>query len=104
MEKEANLKAVEESKAHYKLQTEQLHKAEEKASQVSTLEKEVAQLQLLLEQRKERTSTDSSKVDPAKQEMLKQQVMQVQMNADYQSMQYQNDIIKFKMQIRELET
>jgi len=36
--------------------------------------------------------------------MLKQQVMQVQMNADYQSMQYQNDIIKFKMQIRELET
>jgi len=26
------------------------------------------------------------------------------MNADYQSMQYQNDIIKYKMQVRELET
>ena len=35
--------------------------------------------------------------------MVKQQVQQVQMNADYQSMQYQNDIIKFKMQARDLE-
>lgn len=51
---------------------------------VGALEKEVAQLQLLLEQaRSEQINPKAIVADDGNSELLKQQVLQAQMNADY---------------------
>lgn len=87
-----------------------MEKLEDKANQVPGLEIQIQQLMLQLEQL--RNEQQQKKIGEAmaggkasaNEEMLKQQLQQAKMNSEYQSMQFQNDIIKYKMSSKDLES